>query len=312
MVDIVVSFSQQEFQYLLMLLLLAASGCFYFFVHQWKRLRFIADTPTTRLRSAHQGYVEVIGKGQGEQGEIIYAPLSNHPCLWFDSRIDQQQTFVEQGRTQTCWNAVYRNTSDRRFQLIDGNSHCYVDPGRAEVAGGETLVWYGNTAWPDRVHILESQSAVYAVGKHYRYSEQVILPGQCLYILGQYRTLSATKQSVREVMIDLLNGWKEDQTALKRRFDSDGNGRIDQAEWEVARRQAFSEAQQRHAQSVLTPDENILARPDDSRRPFIISTFSQTALAKHYRRNAYVALSVCVLLTGIAMWMLSVYGQAPH
>jgi hypothetical protein len=83
---------------------------------------------------------------------------------------------------------LYTNTSDHRFRLTDGVSSCYVDPDRAEINGIKKLVWYGNSEWPTRTQILESQSIVHAMTNNYRYSEWLILPGQPLYILGQFST----------------------------------------------------------------------------------------------------------------------------
>ncbi len=309
MATVAAELSTEEYRLILGLLLLAAIASFYFFARNWKRVRLIENTPTARLRSAPQGYVELIGKTQGYGDQPIYAPLSNHPCLWYHSQIDQQETFTENGRSQTRWNTVYQNVSDHRFKLIDGDSYCYVDPSDAEVRGNEKLVWYGNTEWPTRTQILESQSIALAMKHNYRYSEQLILPGQSLYILGQFRTCSAiAEQSVRDVMINLIDDWKKDQTALKHRFDTNRDGAIDQIEWESARQQAHTEAQKIHAQLALEPDENIITQPNDPKRPFIISVYPQSSLARHYKKTSHWSLTACVALLGITIWLIHARG----
>lgn len=290
--------------------MLVALLSFYFFARNWKRLRIIENTPTAKLRSAHQGYIELEGKGQLVDDQRIYAPLSNHPCLWYRSQIEQQESFVENNRTQTRWNVVYKSTSDHRFKLTDGVSSCFVDPNGAEVSGDEKLVWYGNTEWPTRTQILESQSIVHAMTNGYRYTEWLVLPGQSLYILGQFSTWSATTQkSVRDVMINLINDWKQDQLALQERFDTNQDGNIDQEEWEVARQEAKSEAQRIHDQLALEPDTNIIAKSNNSAQPFIISVYPQALLVRKYRNNACIALAACILFICIAVWLLHVYGQ---
>ncbi len=300
--------SPEDYEFALIALLLAALISFYFFVRNWKRLRIIEDTPTARLRSAHQGYIELEGKGQF-MDEPIYAPLSNHPCLWYRSQIEQQETFTENGRTQTRWNVVYKNISNHRFKLTDGANSCYVDPDDAEVNGSERLVWYGNTEWPTRTQILESQSIVHAMTNSYRYSEWLILPGQSLYILGQFKTWSATtQQSVRDVMIHLINDWKQDQPALRERFDSNKDGNIDQQEWEVARQESRSEAQQIHDQLVLEPDTHIIAKLDNATQPFIISVYPQALLVQKYRRNNFIALATCITLICTIAWLAHSHG----
>jgi len=299
----------EDYEFSLIALLLAALISFYFFVRNWKRLRIIEDTPTARLRSAHQGYIELEGKGQFMDDQPIYAPLSNHPCLWYRSQIEQQETFTENGRTQTRWNVVYKNISNHRFKLTDGANSCYVDPDDAEVNGSERLVWYGNTEWPTRTQILESQSIVHAMTNSYRYSEWLILPGQSLYILGQFKTWSATaQQSGRDVMISLISDWKQDQSALRERFDSNKDGNIDQQEWEVARQEARSEAQQIHDQLVLVPDTHIIAKLDNATQPFIISVYPQALLVQKYRRNTFIALAACIALICTIAWLAHSHG----
>lgn len=301
--------SPEDYEFALIALLLAALISFYFFVRNWKRLRIIEDTPTARLRSAHQGYIELEGKGQFMDDQPIYAPLSNHPCLWYRSQIEQQETFTENGRTQTRWNVVYKNISNHRFKLTDGANSCYVDPDDAEVNGSERLVWYGNTEWQIKTQILESQSIVHAMTNSYRYSEWLILPGQPLYILGQFKTWSATaQQSVRDVMINLINDWKQDQPAVRERFDSNKDGNIDQQEWEVARREARSEAQQIHDQLVLEPDTHIIAKLDNATQPFIISVYPQALLVQKYRRNTFIALAACIALICTIAWLAHPHG----
>ncbi len=301
--------SPEDYQFFLGILLLAALISFYFFIRNWKRLRIIEDTPTARLRSAHQGYIELEGKGQFVDDRPIYAPLSNHPCLWYRSLIEKQESFTENDRTQTRWNVVYRNNSDHWFKLTDGVNNCYVNPDDAEVNGNEKLVWYGNTEWPTRTQILESQSIVNAMTNNYRYSEWLILPGQPLYILGQFSTWSAAAEhSARDVMINLINDWKQDQQTLHNRFDSNKDGKIDQEEWESARQMAQSEAQKIHDQLALEPDSNIIAKPGNAAKPFIISVYPQALLAQKYHRNAFMALATCITLICTIAWLVHMHG----
>ena len=299
----------QDYPYVLGMMIVAVLLSFYWFVRNWKRLRLIEDTPTAKLRSAHQGYVELEGKGQFIDNRPVYAPLSNHPCLWYSSKIEQQETFTENGRTQTRWNVVYSNTSEHRFKLTDGASSCDVDPDRAEVNGNEKLVWYGNTEWPTRTQMLESQSIVHAMSNRYRYSESLILPGQPLYILGQFSTASAMAQkSVRDVMINVINEWKRDQPALRERFDINCDGNIDQQEWETARTEAHTEAQRIYDQLAVEPDTHIIAKPRNSSQPFIISVYPQALLAQKFRRNSYAALAVCIASVCATAWLIDVHG----
>jgi len=46
------------------------------------RLRAIRDTPTSKIASAAQGYVELTGRGH-PFGEPLMGQLSRLPCLWY-------------------------------------------------------------------------------------------------------------------------------------------------------------------------------------------------------------------------------------
>lgn len=301
--------SLEEYEFILCAFILIALICFYIFFRNWKRLRIIEDTPTAKLRSAHQGYIEVEGKGQLIDDQFIYAPLSNHRCIWYHSQIECRETFIHKGRSQTRWNTIYQNTSDHRFKLLDGMSNCFVDPVGAEVHSNEPLVWYGNTEWPTTTNILESQSILNNHQSRYRYKERLILPGQSLYIIGQFRTLSpTTHQSVRDVMRNLINDWKEDKQQLLMRFDTNKDGKISQDEWESARREAQLQAEVIYHELAQQPDTNLITKSDNTQRPFIISIHPQRLLIKKYRYTAYIALAMCLAVTSYIFWLIHTRG----
>lgn len=301
-------FAVEEFELALVASVLAALISFYFFYRSWKRLRFIENTPTAKLRSAHQGYIEVEGKGQCIDGQLIYAPLSNHLCIWYHSKIERKETFVHKGRTQSRWNLIYQNTSPHQFKLTDGTSSCFVDPTGAEIHSNEQLVWYGDNEWPTLTKILASQSILLSSFNRYRYSEKLILPGQSLYIIGQFTTLSAvTRQSVRDAMYQLITDWKQDPAQLLKRFDSNKDGQIDQLEWEAARQQAFEQAQTIYHEQAMEPDTHLMMKPTDNTRPFIISIHSQARLIKKYRYYTYAASTACLTVMGYMLWLIHAY-----
>ena len=67
------SLTHEEYEFIFMAIILIALISFYIFFKNWKRLRFIEDTPTARLRSAHQGYIEIEGKGALIEDKPIFA-----------------------------------------------------------------------------------------------------------------------------------------------------------------------------------------------------------------------------------------------
>ena len=47
------------------------------------RYRLIMGTPTSLIRSAPQGFVEVVGHISDGEGNTLYAPLSGIECGWY-------------------------------------------------------------------------------------------------------------------------------------------------------------------------------------------------------------------------------------
>ena len=291
---------------LLLATIAAITISFYFFVRAWKYWRLIQDTPTSRLRSAHQGFVEIEGKGKFSQDRAIYAPLSNHRCLWYQSVIECKSSF----KSRNAWRVVYQNTSESPFLLDDGTGTCLVDPYGAEVVSNEKLVWYGDTEWPVRTGIMDSAPFAMSLKSGYRYTERLILPGQRLYVLGQLSTHSpATHHSSRDIMRDLLDSWKLDSKQLLLRFDSNHDGEIDLIEWEAARQAARSEAEVLHQTLQFDPATNHVFRPEDKRQPYIISVQPQMTIIGSFRHHAVATLLCCLGSIGYLVWQLHAYWQ---
>lgn len=73
---------------LAVLALVAFSGLFRFY----RRVRMIEDTPTSKIRSAAQGYVELQGEAESLPGPATVAPLSQLHCLWYRYRVEARRT----------------------------------------------------------------------------------------------------------------------------------------------------------------------------------------------------------------------------
>ena len=60
------------------------------------------------------------------------------------------------------------------------------------------------------------------------------------------------------------------------------------------------------AKRARGPVHHLLTRPDDSRRPFILSVLPQELLLRRYRVYAGLALLVFLLAGSAATWLLTV------
>ena len=83
--------------------------------------------------------------------------------------------------------------------------------------------------------------------------------------------------------------------ALQRRFDADGDGRIDALEWEQARTAARQEALREQAASDQSEPLHTLVRPPGRRR-FLLSNLEEFDLVRRNRwrmRLGFLAFLLC-------------------
>jgi hypothetical protein len=273
---------------------------FYLIWRNFHRARVIEDTPTAKVRSAHQGYVELEGGVRFMNEEPLVAPLTRLPCVWFRYKIEKER---RSGRSRTTWSKVDSGVSDAPFLFHDDTGECLVDPRKAEVTPGVKKVWYGRTKWPG---VEEPGGLLGALaGRRYRYTEERIDEGHA-YILGWFDTLRSTDTPVSEEVSQTLRDWKQDQDELNRRFDTNRDGRLDEGEWQKARQEAHRQVVQGRAQRSAEADVHIVRATDHDRHPFLISAKPQTLLTGRYRRNAALSLAGSVFAAGFLAWMLVV------
>jgi len=290
------------------LVLGAAIGGGGWFSFRWLHLaRVIEDTPTSRIRSAAQGYVELSGRCGAMPGTRNLAPLTQRPCVWWHYRIQRRTGSAGKGRRQAKWQTVSAGRSEQPFTLDDGTGECIVQPSGAEVVATERITWYGSTPWPTEAPGRRSPFGE----SEYRYFEERIYEHEQLYALGQFRTHTGLGERDLEAETrSLLSEWKEDQSALAARFDQDRDGRVSIAEWERARREAREEVARRHLEEPIPAARHVLGRPDRGRL-FVIAAVGQGALAKRFRRRALLAFLGFAAAVYALGWLLQgVLGSA--
>ncbi|GAB2181650.1 hypothetical protein DLREEDagrD3_18730 [Denitratisoma sp. agr-D3] len=237
-----------------------------------RRLRAVADTPTARIASAAQGYAELRGRGVALAGTPLFSPLRSQPCLWYRYEVERRQ--------DDKWVNESGGESDASFLVDDGSGLCLVDPAGAE--------------------ILTAQADRWQEGDH-RYRQWLILPGETVTVLGEFRTWSGATLDLdaAEDVKHLLAEWKNDMPALLRRYDLDGDGELGLDEWELVRAQARREVERNHRELRATPDSHGMAAPADGRL-YLISTLAESQLLGRYRRWALFQL----LMFGAALYAL--------
>jgi hypothetical protein len=249
--------------------------------------RLIEDTPTSRVRSAAQGYVELAGRALPLPDTQNLAPLTQRPCVWWRYRISRK---VEGGggrNRRQRWRTVASGRSSVPFLLDDGTGTCIVKPDGAEIVTTETTTWYGDSPWPAPGGPGGRDAAAWLMssGRDYRYVEERIYEHEQVYALGDFRSsASNAEQDLQSEQAALLSEWKQDQTALLGRFDVDGDGRLDMDEWEAAREAARRTVIERQVERPKRETLHALCKPDD--RLFLLAALPPGDLVKRYRRRA--------------------------
>lgn len=270
-------------------------AAFYAIWRNWSRARVIEDTPTARIRSAPQGYVELEGDGALLPGQPIVAPLTGRQCIWYRYRIEHEEhTHDSKGRSHTHWRTVDSGTSESLFHVDDGTGRCVIDPDGAEVHPDDKDVWRGHARWPSGGPPRRSRGWLRLATGDYRYTEERLLPGP-LYAIGWFESVRSADGNIKDAVGALLRHWKQDQAALLHRFDANGDGHIDAAEWGRARDAAHQQVIRDRAHKASEPAVNLLRRPEPDNLPFILSAHPQSHLTRRYRYRAIGGVVVTFL-----------------
>ncbi len=262
------------------------------FAHYLKQVRLIEDTPTSKIRSAAQGFAELEGRCKHlNADQPLLSPLSQTPCVWYDFRIERK---YKSGKNQTSWQTIQSGRSTQPILLDDGTGVCLLKPLKANVHSERSKSWYGTTAYPTKLSV-ERQDSLFQFGD-YRYSEQWIAAEQPLYALGHFKTSRATDGFNREAAIrNIISEWKKDYSQMIERFDRNGDGEIDENEWKLVRLAASLEAEDLELNLTHQSDVNVMEKPT-SNLPYIISTKDQKSLTGKLKWYYRIAL-VCTLVS---------------
>lgn len=220
--------------------------------------RAIADTPTSNIASAAQGYVELLGYGR-PAGAPLAAPLRGLPCLWYRYKVERKQG--------DKWVTEQSGESTVSFQIDDGTGCCLVDPEGAEILPRSKETWHEGER---------------------RYTQALLIENEPIYAIGNFRTLGGDgfDLNVAEDVKLLLAEWKRNMPKLLERFDANHDGVLDMDEWQKARQEARREVEQNHRELRAAPDTHLMGMPEDGRL-FLISSLPPEKIERRYRYWAF-------------------------
>lgn len=262
------------------ILALISAISFFAWMSNQRRSRLILNTPTSKIASAAQGYVELSGQAKQAHDTPLLSKLSTLPCVWYRYMIEEKST---DGKN---YNTIERGTSDDLILIDDGSGQCFIDPDGAEIITCHKKVW---------------------TNSGYRYTEYLLNPFDSLYVIGEFTTLGGANSTLdtKADLSELLTEWKHDKAPLLERFDLNKDGEIDAQEWELAVLAAKREVARQHIEIHLKDGVHTLRKPGDGQL-FLISNLPEVNLARKYVLWGWFHLltflgagSAAVFVTGI-------------
>ena len=295
------SLTANEYRYLLIGLIaltLATLVAGVFFI---RRTYWIINTPTSKIASAHQGYIEIEAITKNIDLVPLVSPLTGTACVWYWVSVEHKENVM--GNSQkSAWRRIYKHESESLIAVEDDTGECLVDPESASVHPNVSRQWYGNSERPTGL----STSVGGQFFGDYRYTEKLLLPHRSIYVLGWFKTIAHDPHVVeQESVASLLREWKSDPLKMKS-FDLDRNGSIDTKEWDLAREAARKQIYAQQLKEMERPQQtHLIGANPQSRRPFFISADDQTALARRFRRWGFLLWAGSIL--AFFFWVTAYY-----
>ena len=277
----------------------AALVCLYVMLSRLRRARWLEDTPTSKVRSAAQGLVELQGRLDAGGHSLLVSPLGGVDCLWYRFRVEE---YRRSGKNDN-WQTVEQGCSERPFLLCDDTGSCWVMPKGAEVHPRHRRRWEGSQRWPAGQSVKTGLLAS-LIGKRYRYTEEWFAEGEMLYALGWFESRGGGRDEFdrQAAARQVISRWKADYDDLLARFDRNADGQLDMTEWDRVRQAADVESERLARVEGQRPLVHALGKPKRRGLPFILSDHHEQDLSRRLRRRSLWSLIGLVITAPLACW----------
>ena len=264
---------------------------FYQMMRKHHIARVIENTPTSKIRSAAQGYVELNGKAKLMNGSILVSPLSTRTCVWYRYKIEEEYEYQDsKGNTIRSWRTIKSATSDDVFVIEDETGKCIIDPDDANVVVADKRVWYDRS-------LLKSR----------RYTEELITQNESLYAIGLFKTIDRTERhQFKRHVSELLRQWKTSPNLLLLKYDKDNNGELNQQEWQQVRLAAEQQIRREYGQQYQQQALNLLAMAENNDQAFILSTLSEEKLIKLFQLHIAGNILTFFVMGSLVIWAINI------
>ncbi len=253
--------------------------------------RRVENTPTSRIRSLAMGMVEV--KGKAIRSYALVSPMTQLPCVFY------RLTKYKRANNNEWRLSHVTSSGGVPFLLDDGTGRVEIDPAGCRVSART------RTEGSDGVGGLIG----YCSESDEKWVEEVIVEGTLLYVLGFAALKPRQGPTLAERKVAALRKLKQDPASLSK-YDRNGDGRIDQDEWDAARSAVEedvlrTELDRNHKRKKQEEQIMIGKRPG---YPLIVSeTHSEQQLTAHYLLYSIPLFILAGLATGLAFYQLFYY-----
>jgi hypothetical protein len=249
-------------------------GCaagFWIWLHGLRLSRLIHDIPTSRIATAAQGYVELFGRAVQFEDQRARA-LLGATVLWY--RKEYAERGAGAGTRAFPFNVFYVpvevEESRTPFAVDDETGRACILPHGAQIICARKQVRYEDNR---------------------RVTEEKIVPGDPLYVVGEFSTYALQPESDRAAY-ELTRQWEQD-SAKRRAYDVNRDGKLSQAEWLAMHADACAAVISESMRAAPSGSPHLVFKPADG-RPYLISSLPPEKLGGRYRIDLLLGFALFV------------------
>jgi len=265
---------------------------FWYAFHFLRMKRQIENTPTSKIRSVAMGMVEV--KGEAVRKYALVSPMSHTPCVFY--RLTRYQ---RRGRDHQWRVTSVSSSNNVPFYVEDETGRVEVNPAGCRVSAGSKQE--GTSGQVGLMKVVNETDE--------KWVEEVIVDGTLLYVLGFAAVKRHEGPTLTEKKIEALRELKHNPQDMQQ-FDLNGDGKIDEDEWDAARaaveekvlRESLQNRQGRKKQ-----EEHIVIGKKKGRPLIISETHSEENLTARYQYYSIPLFITAAVATGGSVYLLLHY-----
>jgi hypothetical protein len=252
-----------------------------------RRKRIIVDTPTSTIRAAPLGHIEVSGKAVGPY--TLLSPLAQQECYYY------RAVAWTRDRQKENWRKATEEILRAPLFVDDGTGRLLVDPTGAELdirpAFQETYNSnpFSDAVVPDDVRNFLSRRGV-PMGSHCKLEEFCILPGDQLFMQGVLRENTTEERQGDGHLLGREAATLQRQVELERMF--------------LPGERMVGREPEANTSVDFEGSVRVVLAHGDGRRPFFISDHSQRELLQTLTWKSSLYLWGGPALTLICLWYL--------